>query len=223
MSNEDVVPEIVAAPESVTSAEVKMEDTAEEEQETLPAVSNQTLYVQSLPMKMKVPKLKKQLYEYFGQYGPVLEIVACDLYSLRGQAWIIFGNVQAAEKALAGGQDADFFGRKMRISYALEESDVVRQQKGTYKPRVKRKPGEKPATVSKDAMPSKPKKAKIFGNSEAASQVPPNKLLFIENLPEETTLLMLEMLFRQFPGFSEARLVPGKEGSFFHLCSSLSV
>ena len=34
---------------------------------------------------------------------------------------------------------------------------------------------------------------------------PPNKILFVQNLPEATTDAMLGMLFQQFPGFKEVR------------------
>lgn len=37
---------------------------------------------------------------------------------------------------------------------------------------------------------------------------PPNKILFLMNLPEETNDMMLSMLFNQFPGFKEVRLIP---------------
>jgi len=44
---------------------------------------------------------------------------------------------------------------------------------------------------------------------------PPNKILFVENLPEGTTELMLQMLFQQFPKFKEVRMVQGKQGIAF--------
>jgi U1 small nuclear ribonucleoprotein A len=37
----------------------------------------------------------------------------------------------------------------------------------------------------------------------------------VENLPQEATPLMLQMLFQQFPGFKEVRMVPGKPGIAF--------
>lgn len=43
----------------------------------------------------------------------------------------------------------------------------------------------------------------------------PNKTLFAEDLPEATNANMLGVLFRQFPGFVEARMVPGKPGISF--------
>lgn len=43
----------------------------------------------------------------------------------------------------------------------------------------------------------------------------PNQILFVENLPEQVNEMMLSMLFQQFPGFKEVRLVPGKSGIAF--------
>lgn len=43
----------------------------------------------------------------------------------------------------------------------------------------------------------------------------PNSILFLEGLPDETTDGMLEMLFQQFPGFREVRLVPSRPGIGF--------
>jgi U1 small nuclear ribonucleoprotein A len=42
----------------------------------------------------------------------------------------------------------------------------------------------------------------------------PNKTLFVENLPNEATDTMLSMLFRQYPGFHEVRLIPGRAVAF---------
>jgi RNA recognition motif-containing protein len=43
----------------------------------------------------------------------------------------------------------------------------------------------------------------------------PNPILFVENLPAEVNAMMLSMLFQQFPGYKEVRLVPGKAGIAF--------
>ncbi|XP_054708865.1 U1 small nuclear ribonucleoprotein A-like [Uloborus diversus] len=44
---------------------------------------------------------------------------------------------------------------------------------------------------------------------------PPNNILFLTNLPKETNEMMLSMLFTQFPGFKEVRLVPGRHDIAF--------
>lgn len=43
----------------------------------------------------------------------------------------------------------------------------------------------------------------------------PNSILFLTNLPEETNNEMLALLFNQFPGFKEVRLVPGRSDIAF--------
>nr|XP_009784958.1 PREDICTED: U2 small nuclear ribonucleoprotein B'' [Nicotiana sylvestris] len=43
----------------------------------------------------------------------------------------------------------------------------------------------------------------------------PNNILFIQNLPHETTSMMLEVLFKQYPGFREVRMIEAKPGIAF--------
>ncbi|XP_065191845.1 U2 small nuclear ribonucleoprotein B''-like [Sycon ciliatum] len=43
----------------------------------------------------------------------------------------------------------------------------------------------------------------------------PNKILFITQLPEEANEMMVKMLFQQYPGFKEVRLVPGRHDIAF--------
>ncbi|XP_074570013.1 U2 small nuclear ribonucleoprotein B''-like [Curcuma longa] len=51
------------------------------------------------------------------------------------------------------------------------------------------------------------------GSQEPAAA--PNNILFIENLPHETTKMVLEILFQQYPGFSEVRMIEAKPGIAF--------
>lgn len=43
----------------------------------------------------------------------------------------------------------------------------------------------------------------------------PNNILFVQNLPHETTPMMLQMLFIQYPGFKEVRMIEAKPGIAF--------
>jgi len=64
--------------------------------------------------------------------------------------------------------------------------------------------------------------AQAAGASNSSSKAPtksmgvsePNRTLFVENLPGEATDTMLSMLFRQYPGFQEVRLIPGRAVAF---------
>lgn len=54
-----------------------------------------------------------------------------------------------------------------------------------------------------------------MGQPTMMPEQPPNQILFLTNLPEETNEMMLSMLFNQFPGFKEVRLVPGRHDIAF--------
>lgn len=53
------------------------------------------------------------------------------------------------------------------------------------------------------------------GVQVAAGVEPPNKILFVQNLPTATNSQMLSMLFQQFPGFKEVRMVDARPGISF--------
>lgn len=44
---------------------------------------------------------------------------------------------------------------------------------------------------------------------------PPNSILFVQNLPHDATPMMLQMLFLQYDGFKEVRMVEAKPGIAF--------
>lgn len=45
--------------------------------------------------------------------------------------------------------------------------------------------------------------------------LPPNKILFVRNLPDDYSVEALTALFGRFEGFKEVRLVPGRKGIAF--------
>lgn len=45
--------------------------------------------------------------------------------------------------------------------------------------------------------------------------LPPNKILFLQNLPEDNDVESLSTIFGRFDGFREVRLVPGRRGIAF--------
>ena len=49
----------------------------------------------------------------------------------------------------------------------------------------------------------------------SAPEATPNNILFIENLPHETSSMMLQVLFQQYPGFREVRMIEAKPGIAF--------
>ncbi|GAB0201948.1 U1 small nuclear ribonucleoprotein A [Grus japonensis] len=76
-------------------------------------------------------------------------------------------------------------------------------------------PGMTPGGIPPGAMPPQQVIPGQMPPSQPLSENPPNHILFLTNLPEETNELMLSMLFNQFPGFKEVRLVPGRHDIAF--------
>jgi len=74
---------------------------------------NQTLYCTNLPDKLKKPDLRLALYTLFSTYGTVLDVVAMKTEKMRGQAHIVFRDIQASTQAMRALQGFDFFGKEM--------------------------------------------------------------------------------------------------------------
>jgi RNA recognition motif-containing protein len=62
--------------------------------------------------------------------------------------------------------------------------------------------------------PNAPKAPQMAPAAKPGGVSDPNRTLFVENLPGEATDTMLSMLFRQYPGFQECRLIPGRNVAF---------
>lgn len=198
---------------------------------------NNTIYVNNLNEKIKKEELKKSLYAIFSQFGQIINIVALKTLKMRGQAFVIFKEISSATNALRSMQGFPFYDKPMRIQYAKTDSDVIAKIKGTF---VERPMKPKRVEDNPDNKKIKKKAAKEqarqqmqpqmiggmqmgmsmggmgqLGSTGAMSEQPPNQILFLTNLPEETNEMMLSMLFNQFPGFKEVRLVPGRHDIAF--------
>jgi len=195
-----------------------------------PAAVNQTLYVNNLNEKIKKDVLKKSLYSAFSQFGKIIDLTCCRGIRLRGQAWICFADLNSATTALRQMQGFPFYDKPMRIAYAKAKSDVVAKADGTFVQREKRPRPEPPtsarpprqmaalpaaelttASMDDDATTA----AKVPKTKPAPTNAPPSNVLFAQALPDDCTDVMLSMLFQQYTGFKEVRMVPGKKGIAF--------
>jgi len=123
----------------------------------------------------------------------------------------------------------------MRITFAKAKSDVISKLDGSFQQRQKRKAGAddgRPKKGSANAPAAKRQKTQTTPAPAAAAAAPaaapapaaaalnqeppppPHRILFVENLPAQSTDLMLSMLFQQYPGFTEARVIHGKGVAF---------
>ncbi|GMI96919.1 U2 small nuclear ribonucleoprotein B [Hibiscus trionum] len=191
---------------------------------------NQSIYIKNLNEKIKKEELKRSLYCLFSQYGRILDVVALKTPKLRGQAWVVFDELTAASNAFRQMQNFPFYDKPMRIQYAKTKSDCIAKNDGSFVPREKKKKQEEKAERKRraeesqqSAMPNGagshnnggPKAPFHHGNVSAQEQAAPNNILFIQNLPHETTSMMLQLLFEQYPGFREVRMIEAKPGIAF--------
>ncbi|KAL2864562.1 U2 snRNP complex subunit MSL1 [Aspergillus lucknowensis] len=95
-------------------------------------IPNQTLYCTNLPDKLRKQDLRLSLYTLFSTYGTVLDVVAIKTEKMRGQAHVVFKDVQASTQAMRAVQGFEFFGKPMKIVYAKGTSDVIARLRGTY-------------------------------------------------------------------------------------------
>ncbi|GAB9471139.1 U1 small nuclear ribonucleoprotein a [Globisporangium polare] len=199
-----------------------MEDTATTlKTETEDVPPNQTLYLKNLNDKIKQERMTAALYTSFSQHGKILEVLMGKGRRLRGQAWVTFDDVASASNALRAMSGFVLFDKPIVIHFGKDKADVIARREGTFVPREKRKrdvaPSDKPSGAVKKAA------AGENGNSSAAyvppppppAQVLPNKILFLQELPESCNKEMLSVLFKQYHGFEEVRMVPGKKGLAF--------
>ena len=186
-----------------------------------------TIYINNLNEKVKKEELKKSLYAIFSQFGQILDIVALKTLKMRGQAFVIFKEISSATNSLRTMQGFPFYDKPMRIQYSKADSDVIAKLKGTFKERPKRVKQPKAAVSAEEKKAKKQKDAPVAqsgaNNANSNAEQPPNQILFLTNLPEETNEMMLSMLFNQFPGFKEVRLVPNRHDiAFVEFASELA-
>ncbi|XP_029284634.1 U2 small nuclear ribonucleoprotein B'' [Cottoperca gobio] len=179
---------------------------------------NHTIYINNINDKVKKEEMKRSLYALFSQFGQIVEIVAMKTSKMRGQAFVVFKELVGATNALRQLQGFPFYNKPMRIQYAKTDSEVIAKVKGTYGDKDKKKDKKKKAMEPATSLLKKPAGGSPVPAHSTSAQVPdnpPNYILFLNNLPEETNEMMLSMLFNQFPGFKEVRLVPGKHDISF--------
>lgn len=191
----------------------------------------ETLYIQNLNEKIKPDVMKATLRGLFKSYGEVLDVVAHKNLRMRGQAFVSFASTESAKKALKDVQRFPLYSKPMQISFARTRSDAVvkkldadhfdehkkhrdeHKRKTRYTNPLKQKLRAKRMAAEMDgAAVNIPKRPNVQMPDE---YLPPNKILFLQNLPENVTKDRLEALFGQYPNLHEVRLIPTKKDIAF--------
>jgi len=93
---------------------------------------NSTIYIQNLNEKIPLDYLKEQLFEICSTFGQVLEVRAHKRLALRGQAFVVFSEVEQARVALISLQGFKAWGKSMIVRFSRYKSDAISKTDGTY-------------------------------------------------------------------------------------------
>ncbi|KAL1955207.1 hypothetical protein VTO42DRAFT_8919 [Malbranchea cinnamomea] len=205
---------------------------------------NPTVYVRNLEERVKIDQLKEALTEIFSEYGNILEIVAKTNLRAKGQAFIVFDNVDSATRAIEEVNGFELFEKPMVLEYAKTRSDAtVLKESGPEELEVhkRRRLAEKERRQAQEALEAQKKLKRPAGPASGAEArpaktargaglkpsagvsapvipdeyLPPNKILFLRDLPDNYDEAALSAIFGRFEGFKEVRLVPGRKGIAF--------
>ena len=221
-------PAILPTPAAITTAPTSTTSTTT-------AAPCQTLYIHHLNEKTAIPDLRKSLYLLFSQFGHVLHVSAARTDTTRGQAWVVMGGMESAVRAVNEMDGLMVYGRPMKVEFAKEESDVARRARGETVPkREKRKrlgsgqrkanklaqlsaaqPPPPAAAMPLPPMPLPPTAFPPMAYPPPVQLLPPNRVLFVEQLPPHMTHSQLQALWTGQAGLVECRLVGVRPGVAF--------
>ncbi|KAI9652282.1 MAG: hypothetical protein M1831_007068 [Alyxoria varia] len=92
---------------------------------------NNTVYIRNLEERVKLPELTSTLTELFSEYGAIVDLVAKKNLHAKGQAFVVFDNVDSATRAIEEIQGFDLYDKPMRLEYARTPSDATVKAKGS--------------------------------------------------------------------------------------------
>ncbi|KAL7420457.1 hypothetical protein Q5752_004407 [Cryptotrichosporon argae] len=219
-----------------TAGDVDMNEAGEAGEEAAaepaePEDACETLYLQNLNEKVRLSVMKETLALLFKPYRPVLPVVAHRNLRMRGQAFVSFADTGAALRAKRDVAEFPLYGKAISISFArtradavvakLEDADGVAAHKAERLARKKEMRRSNPLRQKQRAKlkagaeePAEPlaKKPRLQVPDE---YLPPNSVLFLQNLAEGTTADDLRDVFGQHPGLVEIRTIPAKRDIAF--------
>ncbi|KAJ7155901.1 hypothetical protein C8R43DRAFT_998363 [Mycena crocata] len=222
---EDVVAESVA--EAVPADAPEAPAVPEE-----PEYTSETLYIQNLNEKIKIDVLKASLRGLFKSYGEVLDVVAHSNLRMRGQAFVSFSSAEIAKKAMKEVRGFPLYSKPMQISFAKTRSDAVvkKMDEENFDAHKARRDEHKKTTRYTNPLKQKFRAKRLATEMDGAAAapapkrpnvqmpdeyLPPNKILFLQNLPESVSKDQLVSLFSQYPNLYEVRLIPTKKDIAF--------
>ena len=190
-------------------------------------LQNETLYVNHLNEKIKTDLLRENLYYLFSQFGDVLEINVRKSKKMRGQAFIVYKDINDATRAKVSLNNFLFLGSRINIDYAKSKSDIIvkikgqssqnneeYQKTGTYLTR-KRKRMLEYQNIKEEKKEKKKETVEKKESIELDEDIDgeclnENKILFVTGLGKEVNEKMISLVFNKFKGLKDIRFFNGR-------------
>ena len=199
-------------------------------------LQNETLYVNHLNEKIKTDLLRENLYYLFSQFGDVLEINIRKSRKMRGQAFIVYKDINDATRAKVSLNNFLFLGSRINIDYAKTKSDIIikikgqsnsnnnnneiYQKTGTYLTRKRNRMIEYNNNIKEEKKEKKEKEIKkekiekketIELDEDIDGEcLNENKILFVTGLGKEVNEKMISLVFNKFKGLKDIRFFNGR-------------
>lgn len=176
--------------------------------------------------------MKTELQHRCAKYGTVLTIVARNTLRTRGQAFVVFSSAEEAAIAVKALHKGALFGKRMiavlsrsrsfAAADALDPTGAEEYKASVREKRAKRKEEEeqerkqaKHAAEGAEGPLSKRRRTEETaggrrggaGGGGKERSMPPNKILFLQELPPGVQAAPLEAVYDKYPGFLEVRLM----------------
>ncbi|EFX03753.1 U1 small nuclear ribonucleoprotein [Grosmannia clavigera kw1407] len=188
-----------------------------------------SVYAHNLEERVKPEVLREALQTVFAEFGTVIDIVAKQNLKAKGQAFIVYDDPDAAQTAVREAQGFPLFDKPMVLALARTRSDATVRRSGdedeleAHKRRRIAERDKKKALEAAEEQKRLLQRTAAGGAGGAAAvapavvpdeYLPPNKTLFVQNLPEDCDADVLTGIFGRYEGFREVRLVPGRRLAF---------
>ena len=108
-------------------------------------IPNETLYLNNLNEKIPENELKVTLRNLFSQFGEILDIKVKTSIQCKGQAFIVYSNLESSIEAMKKIKGVLLFNKKINIEFARKKSDAFLKKKMLFNDEVylKRKEDKK--------------------------------------------------------------------------------
>ena len=186
-------------------------------------LQNETLYVNHLNEKIKTDLLRENLYYLFSQYGDVLEINLRKSRKMKGQAFIVYKDINDASRAKVSLNNFLFLGTRINVEYAKSKSDIIvkikgqsnlnnqeYQKNGNYLLRKRKRLLEYENIKEEKKEKIKNKENKEIMEDIDGECLEENKILFVKGLGDEVNEKMIYLVFNKFKGLKDIRFFNGR-------------